>query len=306
MNTPTLKQIAQGVYAWIGVGGDSNAGAVTTTDGLIAIDAQQSAAQGHAFRDAIERASGTPVAALINTHFHLDHTAGNVAFEDVPIIAQDKTPQLMNSYLATQGRTRWKLERIDDRLRLFFGSNFEELVPACDPLYEWFAARVQRPDLEELTLVAPQKTFTDRLDFSRTNGLVQLEYVGPAHCDGEIAIHLPEQNVAFLGDLLFVGRFPWLGDCALNDWIDCLARIRKMNLVKIVPGHGDVCTLKELDEFRTLLIALRDAVSTEIKNGASEEAAMREVSLPQYAGLPRYREWLPSNIRSIYRYLKRG
>jgi glyoxylase-like metal-dependent hydrolase (beta-lactamase superfamily II) len=212
----------------------------------------------------------------------------------------------MNNYLATQGATRWRLERLDQRLRLFFGSNFEELVPTDDPLYKWFAARVQRPELEELTLVAPQKTFMDQLVFSRDDGPVHLDYVGPAHCDGEIAVHLPKQNVAFLGDLLFVGRFPWLGDCDLDAWIDCLARIRKMNLVQIVPGHGDVCTLKELDEFRTLLIALRDAVRTEIKNGASEEAAMRHVSLPQYASLPRYREWLPSNIRSIYRYLKQG
>jgi hypothetical protein len=47
-------------------------------------------------------------------------------------------------------------------------------------------------------------------------------------------------------------------------------------------------------------------VKTKVAGGASEEAAMYEVSLPHYETLPRYREWLPSNVRAIYRYLKQG
>jgi cyclase len=303
---PMLKEIAVGVYAWIGLNGDSNAGAVTTKNGLIAIDAQQSAVQGRAFRAAIEEAAGERVARLINTHFHLDHTAGNVVFGDGPILAQEKTPALMNDYMGTLGTMRWRVDRLDQRLRLFFGSNFDELVPADNPLYDWFVTRVQRPGLEDLELVAPCETFKDHLTFERFDSAMHLDYVGPAHCDGEMVIHLPKQKTAFLGDLLFVGRFPWLGDCFLDGWIDCLAHIKSLDLDRIVPGHGDVCTLKEVDDFRALLVALRDAVKAKIRAGTSEEAAIREVSLPQYESLPRYREWLPSNVRAIYRYLQRG
>jgi cyclase len=80
----SLVTIGSGVHAWIGDNGDSNAGAVETPDGLTAIDAQQTRPLGRKFRDAIERATGLPVVRLIDTHFHLDHTAGNVAFADVP------------------------------------------------------------------------------------------------------------------------------------------------------------------------------------------------------------------------------
>lgn len=38
---PQLLTVAEGVYAWIGAGGDSNAGAIDTPHGLLAIDAQQ-------------------------------------------------------------------------------------------------------------------------------------------------------------------------------------------------------------------------------------------------------------------------
>ena len=303
---PTLKTIASGVYAWIGMNGDSNSGAVTTSEGLIAIDAQQSAAQGRDFRNAIETSAGAPITQLLNTHFHLDHTAGNIVFDDVAIIAQKKTPALMNEYMGTRDTSRWRIQDINQRLRLFFGSNFDALVPPNDPLHDWFVTRVQRPELATLELVAPNQIIDESCTFRRADGVMQLRYVGPAHCDGEILIHLPEQKIAFLGDLLFVGRFPWLGDCDLNAWIDCLTRISTLDLNQIVPGHGDICTLKDVANFRALLMALRDAVKSRISEGDSEESAMRSLSLPQYAHLPRYREWLPSNICAVYRYLKQG
>lgn len=306
VTSPVLRQISPGIYAWIGANGDSNAGGVLTRHGLIAIDAQQSAGQGKDFRAALEGASGHRVATLVNTHFHLDHTAGNIAFADIDILAQEKTPTLMNEYMGTNGVLRWRIDGLDERLRLFFGSNFNELVPRDDPLYAWFRTRVQRPGLERLDLVAPNETLCDSYVYERENGEMHLSYVGPAHCDGEILVHLPREKIAFLGDLLFVGRFPWLGDCFLPGWIECLGKIASLDLEHIVPGHGDVCTLRDVDAFRTLLISLRDAVKAEIARGASEEAAMKVVSLPAYEHLPRYREWMPSNVRSIYRQLKQG
>src|SRR4051794_33227284 len=103
----SLKKIGNGVFAWIGANGDSNAGAVLTPGGLQAIDAQQTAALGRRFRMAIETATGCRVTGLVDTHFHLDHTAGNVAFSDVPIIAQDKTLELMRAYLGAAEHNRW-------------------------------------------------------------------------------------------------------------------------------------------------------------------------------------------------------
>jgi hypothetical protein len=73
-----------------------------------------------------------------------------------------------------------------------------------------------------------------------------------------------------------------------------------------VPGHGPVGTLKDVAAFRELLTSVRAAVMAAIKIGASEDAAVRDVALPQYAAMPRYREWLPFNIRAAYRYLKTG
>ena len=49
---------------------------------------------------------------------------------------------------------------------------------------------------------------------------------------------------------------------------------------------------------------LRGAVDAAIKAGVSEDAAVREVVLPQYADIPRYADWLPHDVRAAYRYLR--
>lgn len=302
----SLLTIGDGIHAWIGDNGDSNAAAVETTDGLIAIDAQQTQQLGRRFRDAVEYATKKPVVRLIDTHFHLDHTAGNVAFSDVPIVAHDLTLQLMRHYLGKADGHRWVVTDPSIKLRLFFGSNIQELVPAGDPLDAWFQARLSGPDYSAIDLLAPSETFADQAGFSSTNDTLCVEYWGPAHCNGDVVLYLPRQKIAFLGDLLFVGRFPWLGDCDLDGWIDRLDRILSLDISTVVPGHGGVCTLREVADFRDLLRALRSAASRAVSAGFSEAATVCEVALPQYAALPRYREWLPANLRASHRYLKGG
>lgn len=302
----SITQIAAGVYAWIGANGDSNAGAVVTADGLLAIDAQQTKALARTFRNAIEEASGKPTAHLINTHFHLDHTAGNVVFADVPIIAQDRTLKSMTAYLGSTPDNRWVVTDSGEKLRLFFGSNVQELVPAGDPLEQWFSSRMGGPDYEAIELVGPSETIGDHIVFQCPGDTLHAEYRGPAHCDGDLILYLPRQKIAFLGDLLFVGRFPWLGDCDLDGWIDRLDYVLSLDIDTVVPGHGGLCTLREVAAFRELLGALRAAAELALSSGFSEEATVRDVTLSQYAAMPRYREWLPANLRAAYRYLKRG
>jgi glyoxylase-like metal-dependent hydrolase (beta-lactamase superfamily II) len=160
------------------------------------------------------------------------------------------------------------------------------------------------PEYRTITLREPTETFADRFAMAGVGGPLRFDYWGPSHCEGHIVISLAAAKVAFLGDLLFVGRFPWLGDCDLDGWIATLDRILGMDLKTVVPGHGPVATLKEVAAFRGLLHALRQAVARSIRTGASEEAAIAEIVLADYASMPRYREWMPFNVRAAYRYLK--
>jgi cyclase len=299
-----LVTVADGVHAWIGAGGDSNAGAIETPEGVIVIDTQQYPRLARQLRAAVLGKTGKPLRAVVNTHCHLDHTSGNTAFTDVPILAHEKTLAAMNACLGPRHGESWSIRDFATKLRFLFGQNILELVPDGDPARRWFEDRISSPDYDAVVICPPSETFVDSFAFHLPDDTVRLHYFGPAHCDGDIVVHLERRKVAFLGDLLFHGRFPWLGDCDLNGLIAALGRVLALNVSVVIPGHGPPTTLAEVARFREMLVELRAAVDRSIKAGASEAAAMQEVSLPQYAHVQRYKEWLPLDVRAAYRYLR--
>ena len=292
--------IAPGTYAFIGTAGDSNAGAVETPHGLVVIDAQQTIALGEKLRSQLAAASDRPVRALLNTHYHIDHIAGNVAFTDVPIVAHEKTRRALENELGRLSAQGTVTSDALAKARMFFGGNFDSLVPAGER--DWFMQRVG--GTSPLTVVPPSETFADCMTIEIAGDALHVEYWGPAHCDGDLVVVLPRHGVAFLGDLLFNGRFPWFGDCDLDGWIKSLDRLLAMPLQIVIPGHGPPATLKEVADFRALLDAVRRAVDAAIRAGLSEDAAAHEIAIAEYAAMQRYREWMPFNVRAAYRYLR--
>jgi glyoxylase-like metal-dependent hydrolase (beta-lactamase superfamily II) len=303
-NEPRLITVAAGVHAWIGANGDSNAGAIETPDGVIIIDTQQYQRLGCAFRDAVAAKTGKPLCNIVYTHCHLDHTAGSSVFADAPILAHVKTLAAMNACLGPRVGESWSITDFATKLRFLFGQNILELVPEGDPARTWFANRIGTPDYDTVVIRPPSETFADSFAFHLPDEIVHLRYFGPAHCDGDIIVHLEKRKVAFLGDLLFQNRFPWLGDCDLDGLIAALGHVLALDLSVVIPGHGPPTTLADIARFRDMLVELRAAVAGAIKARVSEDAAAYEIELPQYADLPRYREWKPHDVRAAYRYLR--
>lgn len=299
---PELRPLADGIHAWIGAGGDSNAGVIDTPDGLIVIDAQQHSGLAKRFRDALQATFGKPVRALINTHCHFDHVAGNSVFAGgIPIIAHDITRARLEARLGLGGPPPWTVTDLETMAGMFYGENIRDLVPEGDPAWAWFERRFSSVEYDRLEIAPPTETFADRFAFHLPDKQVELEYFGPAHSDGDIIVQIPQAGIVFLSDLFFYGRFPWLGDCDLDSWISALDVVLKRDFTVIVPGHGNIGTPADVAWFRDLLAALRHAVDEAIANGLSEEAACAEVDLPAYSNLSRYREWMGFNIRSAYR-----
>jgi cyclase len=138
-----LVTVADGVHAWIGAGGDSNAGAIETPEGVIVIDTQQYPRLARQLRAAALGKTGKPLRAVVNTHCHLDQTSGNTAFADVPILAHEKTLAAMNACLGPRHGENWSIRDLATKLRFLFGQNILELVPHGDPARRWFEDRHQ-------------------------------------------------------------------------------------------------------------------------------------------------------------------
>lgn len=302
---PQFHHVGGGAYVWLGADGCSNTGAIDTGDSVIVIDTQQNEVLARSFRGALADQLGKPIRAVVNTHYHLDHVAGNRVFAgEAPIVAHERTAETYAALLGPNGGRGWTITDLPTKAALCYGESFPDLVADDAVARETAGRHLSDAVYAQLDIVPPSQTFTDRFAFHLADEVVRLCYFGPAHCDGDVIVHLERARVVYLGDLLFHGRFPWLGDCDLDGWIRVLDCVLTFDVEAVVPGHGPPVTLHQVAQFRDLLVALRDAVAAAVRNGLSEEAAAREVRLPRYAEMPRYREWIAADVRSAYRYLK--
>lgn len=304
MEHPKLVQVSRSVHAWIGANGDSNAGAIVTPRGVVVIDTQQLPSLARRFRAAIDEAIAAPPCLVVNTHAHLDHIAGNALFKDVPVLAHEKAAAALDAVFGPAARSDLTLSGFEATARLLWGNTLFDLVAEDDPQRDWFRQQISAPEYATIPIVPPDQTFADRFDVIMPDDVISMAYHGPAHSEGDITVHIQGEKVIFLSDLMFYRRFPWMGDCDLNGWIDRLTTILALDVDVVIPGHGPPTDLSEVQRFRQLFIDLRLRVEAAIRAKTSEEAAMREIHLPDHAHLPRYDQWRAINVKAAYRALK--
>ncbi len=85
-----VERITDGLHMIKGLGG--NVGVLATGEGTVLVDTMTLEAQGAAIRERAEALTGEPVVMIINTHYHLDHTHGNPAFDPgTRVVATERT-----------------------------------------------------------------------------------------------------------------------------------------------------------------------------------------------------------------------
>ena len=88
-----LHPIAPGVSLYRGF--FSNSAVLVLPEGVVVVDTQVSPVAARRLRQAIERAYARPFAFVLNTHYHGDHSGGNAAFTEAPVIATDETARFV-------------------------------------------------------------------------------------------------------------------------------------------------------------------------------------------------------------------
>jgi glyoxylase-like metal-dependent hydrolase (beta-lactamase superfamily II) len=122
----------------------------------------------------------------------------------------------------------------------------------------------------------PTITFIERMQLYDDNETIELTHVKKAHTDGDIIIQFKNANVFYTGDLFVRNALPFIDE---NNGGDIYGIIQAMNYLinianeasKIVPGHGDVCGLKELREYRDLLTTIRNKTISLAREKKTEE-----------------------------------
>lgn len=232
----------------------SNIAFVVGSEGVLLFDTGSSEAIGRAIAQTVRTVTDKPIRWVINSHEHGDHWLGNagVAGADVPIYASATAA----THMARDG-SNWV-------------SQFKELTGGATG---------------DSALRLPTQIIRER---NRQHlGDIEVEFilVGPAHAPGDMVVWLPQAQVLLAADVLFNKRLPVTFDSDVNNWIKILKDVLEpLNPVAVVPGHGPVATLADLQFQRRYFETLWQQVSVLQQQGKQdfEIAAHVRETFPDY------------------------
>jgi glyoxylase-like metal-dependent hydrolase (beta-lactamase superfamily II) len=116
---------------------------------------------------------------------------------------------------------------------------------------------------------------------------------------------LPEERIAFMGDLLFIDCHPYLMDGDPWEWAQVLERIEALPIETAVPGHGPIGGAKDLPLVRRYIIELEKLAAEVIDSGGTlEDSAHSQV--PRPFDTWRMSSFFSPNMRFLHKRLEGG
>jgi glyoxylase-like metal-dependent hydrolase (beta-lactamase superfamily II) len=209
-------KVAGNVYMLEGSGG--NIGVSVGEDGIVLVD-DQFAPLATKIKEALKEITDKPIKFVLNTHFHGDHTGGNVKFgAEAPIIAHENV-----------------------RKRLQEGGKV-----AGNPV---------APAPKE---ALPVITFNDRATVHLNGEDIRAIHFPNGHTDGDSVIFFPKSNVVHMGDDFVTYGFPFVDAQSGGSVQGMIAGVEKVltmvpDDVRIIPGHGPISTSADVRKFIGML-----------------------------------------------------
>jgi cyclase len=300
----TLEQLADGVFAAIGIPGSpvySNAGIIDAGDLTLIVDTFNTPLAAEDLEAAANTLTGHPARFVVNTHAHSDHWMGNQVFTEAAILTtpQNLPPmtELLDEIKDTRrhpGEFQTYLEDVEKRLYNCHDVRLREHLA-----WTLTSLRHELVHLRELKPIIPNQTFTGRLTLHGTQRKLDIHTPGAGHSSSDVIVSLPDDGIAFIGDLGFFQTHPYLGDSQPAQWIATLDKLAELDLKAYVPGHGPIGTQADLLAIKEYILTLDALVTTVIEAGGSEDQAANQ-PMPTFAA-----EWagygrFESSLRFLY------
>src|SRR5262245_2502698 len=237
-----VTKVSGNIYMLVGAGG--NIAASVGEDGIIIVD-DQFAPLSEKIQSALKnlRITDKPVRFVINTHYHADHTGGNLPFSNAgaTVIAQDNVrKRLERGGLASNG-----------------GSIKMEMKPAEKAAW-------------------PIITFEHDVTVHLNGEDIRALHFPAGHTDGDSIIFFTKNNVVHMGDDFVRYGFPFIDVASGGSVQGMISAMEKaMSMlppdVKVIPGHGALSNLEDVRAFVKMLKETSSVVQKAIDRGQTLE-----------------------------------
>jgi len=252
--TPPAEIVAPGVELLRGAilpgrGPDGNTVVFDAPAGLVVIDTGRHDWHSDAIL-ALARERKRPVAAIVNTHWHLDHSSGNgrikAAFPDAPVY----TTNAVDRVLAEGGFLARNLESAQAMLEdpKLSATDKEEVRIFMATMAQ---SDVLRPDVA--VDANGERTIGGRsFDLHVTDGAVS---------DADLWLYDAASGVAVIGDLVTFPA-PFFETACPARWREALDAVRAVPFKLAIPGHGEPMDRTQFDAWRGAFNAFMDCVES--------------------------------------------
>lgn len=135
-------------------------------------------------------------------------------------------------------------------------------------------AAIQAQNLTALAPYLPNETLTESRRLTIGGVPMELLYLGPAHTSGDLIVLLPRQKIAFVGDLLFVGRDPLIHrqkGGSSTGLVNVLRRMLALDADTFISGHADPLTKTDIQALLANVEAKQAKVKELIGQGRTLE-----------------------------------
>ena len=235
----TTKKVNESLFLLYGLGG--NIAVSIGNDGVLIVDSQIPIIFPKIMK-AIKKLSDDKIIYTINTHWHWDHSDGNLVLDS-------------------------------DETKIISHSNARENMQKGGLINMGTTILNQEPYPKS---ALPVITHENGMSIYFNDEKIDLLHFGPAHTTGDTVIYFTNQNAIHLGDVFFSNSYPFIdvdNGGSLSGMINYLEKIVLVidKDTIVMPGHGEISSISDIKETIEMLKTVKNRILMSIKNNQSLE-----------------------------------
>ncbi len=295
-----FTRMAEGVYQVTGTGEVylmSNALMLVGSEDVLLVDSHVTPNAANALLRSVQAVTDKPVRYLVNSHYHFDHAHGNQVFpEQVEIIGHSYTRIKLNGEMGSNVLTESTHVSFTEGVPALVESLRRQLSDTVDPerraalQRQLNAQEAHMISLQEIIPTPPNITLDEKMTLFQEMGEglqdreIQLLHLGRAHTAGDVVIYLPQERMAFTGDMM-LPSLSYMGDSFPLEWVDTLEALKGLEIDVILPGHGSPFQDKQIiSNFQAYLSDLWTKTAALKASGLTAEEAAAQVDMTNHSG----------------------
>jgi glyoxylase-like metal-dependent hydrolase (beta-lactamase superfamily II) len=275
-----IQKVTEDVYAIVGelgnrtpenLGNNATFGLVVTSEGAVLIDSGGTYKGAKEIHRLIKSITDKPVSIVINTGGQDHRWLGNGYFKE-------QGARLIASKKAVEDQKA----RTQDQFILIGSLVGEEGLSGTDAVYA-------------------EQTFDDQFNFESGGIKFEIFHTGQAHTPGDSFVWLPQKNVMFTGDIVYVQRMLGVGSQSNSkSWVDVFQSMAAYKPDHIIPGHGEATDMARANsDTYEYLVFLRDSVSAFMENGG-DITEIGNIDQSKFSYLLNYETLAGRNAQKVY------